>query len=224
MACRRPCSGHRCFRIIRKSVFVALIRHLILQLRHIGRTIRREALVRDRRDDLDKPAVAGLALVGHGEAIGGGSKGNGKTARAGLVRALRAHQGIGAEADLWAGGISREYRKLLMSGAVGKSSETVGRDGQRETNVLRKGISKEQAETAGGTDGEIPFGKVLRCRVRYFTDGAVIGSRNFVDEAFISARERFGSKRKSGARKLKGDAAPANGVLWSLRDLKKGIA
>mgnify|MGYP000623818132 CR=1 FL=1 len=163
----------------------------------------------------------------YGEAIGGGSKGNGKTARAGLVRALRAlraHHGIGADADLWAGGISQEYRKLLMSGAVGKSSESVGRDGQRETNVLRKGISKEQAETAGGTDGEIPYGKVLRCRVRYFTDGAVIGSRNFVDEAFAKSRARFGAKRKSGARKLRGDATPASGVLWSLRDLRKGVS
>ena len=32
----------------------------------------------------------------YGEAIGGGSKGHGKTARAGLVRALRAHQWRGA--------------------------------------------------------------------------------------------------------------------------------
>ena len=40
----------------------------------------------------------------YGEAIGGGSKGNGRTARAGLVRALRAHQGSGADAALWANG------------------------------------------------------------------------------------------------------------------------
>ena len=43
----------------------------------------------------------------YGEAIGGGSKGNGKTARAGLVRALRAHQGIEADADVWVSGVSR---------------------------------------------------------------------------------------------------------------------
>jgi putative transposase len=44
----------------------------------------------------------------YGEAIGGGAKGNGKTARAGLVRALRAHKGSGADAELWAGDVSRE--------------------------------------------------------------------------------------------------------------------
>jgi len=65
---------------------------------------------------------------------------------------------------------------------------------------------------------------MLRCRVRYFTDGAVIGSKEFVNEAFASARDRFGPKRKDGARRLKGDAAPARDALWSLRDLRKGIA
>ena len=64
---------------------------------------------------------------------------------------------------------------------------------------------------------------MLRCRVRYFTDGAVIGSRVFVNEAFAAARERFGSKRKDGARKLRGNGAAAAGALWSVRDLHKGI-
>ena len=159
----------------------------------------------------------------YGEAIGGGAKGRGKTARAGLVRALRAHEGVGADADLWASGVSREYRKLLMAGAVEKSSESVGRDGKTITNILRKGISEGEAEREREKDGEIPLGKMLRCRIRYFTDGAVIGSRMFVDEAFSSARERFGPKRKTGARKMKGEAAPASGALWSLRDLRKGI-
>ena len=160
----------------------------------------------------------------YGEAIGGGSKGNGKTARAGLVRALRAHQGIGADADLWASGVSRDYRKLLMAGAVGKSSESVGRNGKTITKSLRTGISNEEAERERGMDGEIPLGKMLRCRVRYFTDGAVIGSRGFVDEAFANARERFGPNRKTGARRMKGKAAPASGILWSLRELRKGVA
>jgi hypothetical protein len=160
----------------------------------------------------------------YGEAIGGGSKGNGKTARAGLVRALRAHQGISADANLWAGGVSREYRKLLMAGAVGKSSARVGRDGKLIPKTLRKGVSRVEAERELERNGEIPFGKVLRCRVRYFTDGAVIGSRSFVDEAFARSRDRFGPKRKTGARRLKGNAIPPSGILWSLRDLRKGIA
>ena len=77
---------------------------------------------------------------------------------------------------------------------------------------------KDQAQR-----GDIPLGRMLRCRVRYFTDGAVIGSRAFVDEVFAKCRDRFGEKRKSGARKLRGSAAPAAGRLWSVRDLHKGI-
>ena len=159
----------------------------------------------------------------YGEAIGGGAKGNGKTARAGLVRALRAHLGAVADADLWANGVAREYRKLLMAGAIEKSSVSVGRDGREIQKTLRKGISKEAAQREQEKEGEIPFGKMLRCRVRYFTDGAVIGSRGFVNEAFAISRERFGSKRKTGARRLRGDSLPAGGILWSLRDLRKGI-
>jgi len=70
---------------------------------------------------------------------------------------------------------------------------------------------------------DVAMGKMLRCRIRYFTDGAVIGSRSFVNEAFENARNRFGPKRNDGARKMRGSGAPAAGLLWSLRDLTKDI-
>jgi putative transposase len=159
----------------------------------------------------------------YGEAIGGGKKGNGKTARAGLVRALRAHQGIAADADLWATGVAREYRKLLMGNAVEKTTPIIGKDGSTVQKTLRKGIDPQAAAVAMAQNGELPFAKMLRCRVRYFSDGAVLGSREFVNAAFTSARDRFGPKRKDGARKLRGDAAAAAGTLWTMRDLKVGI-
>jgi hypothetical protein len=128
-----------------------------------------------------------------------------------------------ADAGLWASGVSREYRKLLMAGAPEKTSESVAKDGSLIANVLRKGISVEAAEREREKDGEISLGKMLRCRIRYFTDGAVIGSRAFVNEAFAQSRERFGAKRKDGARRLKGAAGVASASLWSLRDLRKGV-
>jgi len=66
---------------------------------------------------------------------------------------------------------------------------------------------------------ELGVAKMLRCRVRYFTDGAVIGSKEFVNEAFRNARERFSAKRKDGARKMRGAAAAARG-LFTARDLR----
>jgi hypothetical protein len=70
---------------------------------------------------------------------------------------------------------------------------------------------------------DIGLAKMLRCRVRYFTDGAVIGSKEFVNEAFAQARERFTAKRKDGARRLRGSGKPAAGLLWSARDLRVRI-
>ncbi|MCU0752817.1 MAG: chemotaxis protein CheW, partial [Akkermansiaceae bacterium] len=65
--------------------------------------------------------------------------------------------------------------------------------------------------------------QMLRWKVRYFSDGAVIGSRAFVDGLFEQCRERFGPRRKSGARKMRGSGQAAAGVLWSMRDLRQGI-
>jgi hypothetical protein len=48
----------------------------------------------------------------------------------------------------------------------------------------------------------------------------VIGSKEFVNEAFAGARERFTERRKDGARRMRGSGAPAAGTLWSVRDLR----
>jgi hypothetical protein len=68
--------------------------------------------------------------------------------------------------------------------------------------------------------GELGIAAMLRCRVRYFTNGAVIGSKAFVNEAFEATRERFPERRKDGARRMRGSGKAAAGVLWSLRDLR----
>jgi hypothetical protein len=70
---------------------------------------------------------------------------------------------------------------------------------------------------------DLGMAKMLRTRVRYFTDGAVIGSKTFVNEAFAAARERFSENRKDGARKMRGAGKGAGGTLWSVRDLRVGV-
>jgi putative transposase len=177
----------------------------------------------------------------YGEAIGGpvkdcrltgsGVKGNGKKARAGLVRALRGHQGVAADAAYWKNDVAVEYRKILMAGAGERVEQRVERSGAMGKIVKRKGLTKERLdaerrrllEAEERRLGEIPFGRMLRCRVRYFTDGAVIGSREFVNGVFESARERFGPKRRDGARKPRGGGSAGAGLLWSLRDLRKDV-
>ena len=77
-----------------------------------------------------------------------------------------------------------------------------------------------EADENGTVLPDLGIAAMLRCRVRYFTEGAVIGSREFVNEVFAGARERFTRKRKDGARRMRGSGAPAVGVLWSMRDLR----
>lgn len=159
----------------------------------------------------------------YGEAVGGGKKGDGKKAREGLVRAFYWDQGVGFDVGKWQE-LSRVYRRL-MGLVLGKKpgraevSQSAIRLGQTTKNTVEL-LESEDNETA---IKDLGLAKRLYCRIRYFTDGAVIGSKEFVNEAFATARDRFGPKRKDGARKMKGDAVPANLTLWSLRDLRKGI-
>jgi len=156
----------------------------------------------------------------YGEAIGGGKKGDGKKAREGLVRAYFCDQGVGFESEKWKE-VSRLYRRL-MGIALGKNSGHA--ESQRGSQTTAT-VTKNTAELLESKDNEtvlkdLGMAKMLRCRVRYFTDGVVIGSKEFVNEAFAGARERFGPKRNDGARALKGSGSAAKGVLWSLRDLR----
>jgi hypothetical protein len=59
----------------------------------------------------------------------------------------------------------------------------------------------------------------LRCKVRYFTDGAVMGSRGYVEAIFAAKRGRFGTHRKDGARRMRGLEA-AKEDIFTLRDLR----
>ncbi len=156
----------------------------------------------------------------YGEAVGGGTQGDGKKAREGLVRAYLGDQGVGFEIEKW-GEVSRLYRRLMGlslgrkpgRAEVTKTPTTLGQSTMNAAEMLESADNETVLK-------ELGVAKMLHCRVRYFTDGAVIGSKEFVNEAFASARERFGAKRKDGARAMKGDGSGATGALWSLRDLR----
>jgi hypothetical protein len=115
---------------------------------------------------------------------------------------------------------------LLLAEGVEKTREVVDVQGEEVTKVVTKGMAKERvaAELERLEAGRnVALGKMLRWKVRYFTDGAVIGSRAFVDGLFEQCRDRFGANRKSGARAMRGGVIAARRVLWSLRDLRVNI-
>ncbi len=156
----------------------------------------------------------------YGEAIGGGNKGNGKKAREGLVRAMMSAKGGGFQVEKWPD-VSRQYRRL-MGIALERKAMKAKVDSK---HVRLKTMNTAEALESGENETvlkDLGVAKMLQCRVRYFTDGAVIGSKEFVNEAFRNARERFGPKRKDGARRMKGPAMAAR-ELFTVRDLRVGI-
>jgi hypothetical protein len=91
---------------------------------------------------------------------------------------------------------------------------------------LRKGMKTDQVVSeldrlAAGRN--VALRQMLRWKIRYFTDSGVVGSRAFVEGMFEQCRDRFGPKRKSGARKMRGRAAGAADLLWTERDLRVGV-
>jgi len=61
----------------------------------------------------------------------------------------------------------------------------------------RKGFTEAELEAVEKLQGKMPLAQVLRCRVRYFTDGAALGGAAFIEKVFRSNRSHFGSKRSS---------------------------
>ena len=159
----------------------------------------------------------------YGEAIGGGKKGNGKKARGGLVRVFENSEARFKNPDGEWEDVARRYRRLMGMALERKAGRA---ENQRRPQTAAT-VTQNTAEMLESSEnetvlGELCVARMLRCRVRYFTDGAVIGSKAFVNEAFAAARERFGPKRKDGARKMRGTAAAAKG-LFTARDLRVGI-
>jgi hypothetical protein len=120
-----------------------------------------------------------------------------------------------------------EYRRILISAGMEEGEER-GNVETKQRGVVRKGMDREKAEAelarlAEEKERDLKTSKVIQCRVRYFTDGAVIGSKSFGDGVFQASREQFGPKRKDGARKPRGALGEMAAEIWSLRDLKPDV-
>lgn len=105
----------------------------------------------------------------------------------------------------------KRYRVLLFGkGAVAKAgcAQGVGT------------IPADKLEAVLKRGGNIPPHELLRMRVRYFTDGMVIGSRIFLETVYSECREWFGPRRTKAGTALPGDVW---GELYAMRHLKKRV-
>ncbi len=105
-------------------------------------------------------------------------------------------------------------RQLYLDGD--ERRESVREDG----SLARGALSAEEVAEVLSAKGRLPVSDYLRCRVRYFSDGVVFGGREFVEGIFQAHRNRFGSKRQTGARAMRGLADRA---LFTVRDLQREV-
>ena len=89
--------------------------------------------------------------------------------------------------------------------------------GQR---AQRRGFSPAEVEKEEVRRGRMPVTEAIRHRVRYLTDGVVLGSERFVNQVFERNRSKFGKKRESGAREMR--EADWDG-LCVIRDLQREV-
>ena len=108
-----------------------------------------------------------------------------------------------------------EYRKWLFR----QGEERDGTDEQGRPP--RKGFDREGMLKVLAEGGELPRSEYLKLRIRYLVDGAVLGSRDYVDSVFQRHRGWFGARRTSGARPVRGLSGLA---LCCLRDLRVRVA
>ncbi|MBL9174777.1 MAG: chemotaxis protein CheW, partial [Verrucomicrobiales bacterium] len=82
-----------------------------------------------------------------------------------------------------------------------------------------KGFSREAVLAVLAAKGKVSLPEYLRLRVRYFADGAVLGTREYVDGVFEALKGRWGPRRQDGARDMQGVAAD----LYVNRDLRRQV-
>ncbi|NCD33401.1 MAG: hypothetical protein EOL87_08310 [Spartobacteria bacterium] len=133
-------------------------------------------------------------FCGFGEAMGGV-----KVARQGIVLIAREL----AAGDDWESMSRTYFEHILMYEEVRNNRNVVYMDQDllREKMKGRAGLTKLER---------------LLCRCRYFTDGQVVGGKEFVEEFFAENRDYFGPRRKLGRKKIR----DGQGDLFAIRDVR----
>jgi REP element-mobilizing transposase RayT len=133
---------------------------------------------------------------GYAEALANGS------ARA--LEGIRTILGL-PQATSWID-LLKEYRVQLFSRGATASSNN------------RPAFELDEArEVVEELEGELSVQEQLRCRIRYFTDGVILGSRSFVEDHCQRLKEKLGYRRKSGPTAVK-ILGPF--ILWVFRNLR----
>lgn len=152
-------------------------------------------------------------------------------AQAGILSLMnrRAHEDVEfVDEEMTTQQALENYRIILAEEVMAVDhQETIADDDASPTQQRKQGFRREEVEEILANGGKLGSAELLRCRVRYFTDGGVLGTRSYVDKVFAMMKakdaaksgKRF-AKRKTGARKWK---ALDGEEMFSLRNLRKDV-
>jgi REP element-mobilizing transposase RayT len=150
------------------------------------------------------PVRAGLVndpkdyrFCGYAEAVNGG-----KSAQAGIITII-----AGANNETWRVAHDVYRMRLFGAGVTARADKAA--------------ISPKALEKVMEQKGTLPLASVLRCRVRYFSDGAVLGGKAFVAKHLAAYRRLTGRRRQTGVKPL----PPITdwGGMVAMRGLRKNV-
>jgi putative transposase len=172
----------------------------------------RAGMVRDPKD---------YRWCSYGEACAGVEE-----AQQGLLEVMQKPDGYAVDealAETWQE-VMGEYRMLVAEEGKAADQEVqraVLGESKSKRHKRRNGFSASEIEKVLKSGGKLSAAQMLHCKTRYFIDGVVLGSREFVDRFFERMkvnRPDQHRKRTSGARKLR---QVKDSEMYSLRDLRK---
>jgi len=134
-------------------------------------------------------------FCGYAEAMGGR-----KLAQQGLVRLIDGGRTRGWE---WVQGT---YRQTLFGKGAAPKAGRVKIDATAMQEVIK-------------AKGKLPLHEVLRCRVRYFSDGAVLGGHAFVQKHLATYQKKTGKRSRTAPRPI--PQVTDWGELSTLRGLRR---
>ena len=158
---------------------------------------------------------------GYAEAVAGG-----QLARNGVMRVL-SELDSDTSRDGWSGArdlvkydwrrVSGRYRLILFAdgASFGESEANI-----QSNRKKRQGFGQDRVEKEANRSGELSIAEIARCRSRYFVEGAVLGSREWVNGVIEGIKgDYLSSERKTKSSKPMG--ALKKSRLWSLRRLNE---
>jgi len=122
--------------------------------------------------------------------LGGGAEGRIADARSGLL-------------FVWADSIGANSGATRIDVALRAHRSLVF--GKRASDVGLPELTRQQALKVLEADGQLPKASMLRCRVRYFTDGAILGSAEFVRGFTGAWQMERGRKHPPKVNTMRGD-------------------